>query len=80
MPKNKNNKNNKKAKQIKPSILFRCTTCNFEENIPKDVVDFFDVMDGGDPAVPPRFDCQSCVRGKMHPVHYVNHDGIVYKV
>jgi hypothetical protein len=35
-------------------------------------------MDGGDASVPPRFDCQSC-SGKMQPVHYVNHDGIVYK-
>jgi len=60
-------------------VLFRCITCNFEEYIPKEVVDFFDLMDGGDPSVPPRFDCQSC-SGKMQPVHYVNHDGIVYKL
>jgi hypothetical protein len=62
-----------------PPILFRCTTCNFEELIPKDVVDYFDIMDGGDPLFPPRFDCQSC-SGKMQPVHYVNHDGIDYKL
>jgi hypothetical protein len=61
-------------------ILFRCTTCSFEEHIPKEVVDFFDIMDGGDPSVPPRFDCQACASGKMQPVHYVNHDGIVYKI
>jgi hypothetical protein len=69
-------------KQKKPNastVLFRCTKCNFEEFIPKDVVDYFDIMDGGDPLVPPRFDCQSC-SGKMQPVHYVNHDGIVYKL
>jgi len=62
------------------SVLFRCTTCNFEELIPKDVVDFFDIMDGGNPSFPPRFDCQTCHFGKMQPVYYVNHDGIVYKI
>jgi len=61
------------------SVLFRCLKCKFEELIPKDVVDYFDIMDGGDPTVPPRFDCQSCNTGKMQPVHYINHDGIVYK-
>jgi hypothetical protein len=61
-------------------VLFRCTTCGFEELIPKNVVDYFDVMDGGDPTFPPRFDCQGCAEGKMQPVHYVNHDGIVYSL
>ena len=61
------------------SVQFRCTACNFEEFIPKDVVDFCDIMDGGDPLVPPRFDCQRC-SGKMQPVHYINHDGIVYSL
>ena len=62
-----------------PTVLFKCNNCNAEERIPKDVVDYFDIMDGGDPSVPPRFDCQSCNHGKIQPVHYVNHDGIVYK-
>ena len=61
-------------------IRFRCAACGFEELIPKSVVDFFDVMDGGDPTFPPRFDCQNCVGGKVQPVHYVGHDGIVYKI
>ena len=60
-------------------ILFRCTACNFEERIPKSVVDYFDIMDGGDPSFPPRFDCQNCP-GKMSPVYYVNHDGVIYKL
>ena len=63
-----------------PPILFRCTTCNSEECIPKSVVDLFDVMDGGDPSFPPRFDCQVCAKGKIQPVHYVNHDGITYSL
>ena len=68
-----------KSKSNDSSVKYRCTVCNFEEFIPKDVVDFFDIMDGGDPSVPPRFDCQRC-SGKMQPVFYVNHDGIIYKL
>jgi hypothetical protein len=30
------------------SVLFRCTTCGFEEFIPTEVVHFFDICDGGD--------------------------------
>jgi hypothetical protein len=63
-----------------PMIRFRCAACNAEELIPKSVVDFFDIMDGGDPFFPPRFDCQSCFIGKVQPVHYVNHDGIIYNL
>jgi len=61
------------------SILFKCLKCNSQEHIPKEVVDFFDITDAGDPSVPPRFDCNSC-SGKMQPVHYINHDGIEYKL
>jgi hypothetical protein len=62
-----------------PMVQFRCVMCGTEELILKSVVDFFDVMDGGDPSFPPRFDCQNCA-GKMQPVRYVGHDGIVYKI
>ena len=62
------------------SVLFRCTICHFEERIPLEVVEFFDVMDGGDTTFPPRFDCQACTHGLLHPVYYVNQDGIVYKI
>jgi len=60
-------------------VLYRCPKCKSEERIPKEVVDFFDIMDTGDPTVPPRFDCQNC-SGKMLPVYYINHDGIEYKL
>ena len=72
-------KKNKKCNTTNALILFKCTKCNFEEQIPKEVVDYFDIMDGGDPSVPPRFSCQACVNGTMEPAYYVNHDGIVYK-
>ena len=61
------------------AVHFRCLKCNFEEWVPKEIVDFFDIMDTGDPTVPPRFDCQLCT-GKMEPVNYTNHDGIKYKL
>ncbi len=66
-------------KQVNEVVLFKCITCGFEENILKEVVDFFDIMDGGDPLLPPRFDCQKC-SGKIQPVFYVGHDGILYKI
>ena len=49
-----------------------------KEDIPKEVVDYFDLTDLGDPSVPPRFDCQRC-DGKMEPTYYVNHEGFIYK-
>lgn len=70
---------NNERKEDNMKIKFKCTQCGFEEDIPKGVVDYFDIMDGGDPLVPPRFDCQHC-DGLMEPVHYINHDGIVYKL
>lgn len=72
-------KNKSKNKSTGSPILFRCISCGFEENIPKDVIDFFDIMDGGDPLVPPMFNCQKC-SGLMEPLYYVNHDGIIYKL
>ena len=73
-------KQSKKKNSDDEMILFRCTRCKSEESIPKSVVDFFDIVDGGDPTYPPRFDCQACRKGKVQPVHYVNHDGITYSL
>jgi len=53
--------------QKKSSYTYRCTHCGCEEDIPKGVVDFFDVLDPGDPSVPPRFKCEHC-DGVMLPV------------
>ena len=59
-------------------VTYKCPKCNFKEDIPKEVVDYFDLTDLGDPSVPPRFDCQRC-GGKMEPTYYVNHEGFIYK-
>jgi len=40
--------------------------CNIEEEIPRDVVEMLDIMDPGDPTVPPRFVCEKC-GGEMRP-------------
>jgi len=80
LPKVKQHKHKKLfKKKAEPSVRFRCASCNSEEMIPKEVVDFFDIMDGGDPSVPPRFDCKFCFNGKIEPIHYIGHDGIVYE-
>jgi len=37
-----------------------------EEEIPEEVVQYFDLLDPGDPTVPPRFACEKC-GGEMRP-------------
>jgi len=54
------------TKRIKNSVLFKCNTCNFEEFIPKDVIEFFDVVDPDIQGSPPTFQCQLCI-GIMFP-------------
>ena len=61
-------------------IRFRCTSCNFEEYFPQDVVEFFDDFDDGDPDFPPRFDCSSCDFGLMQPIYFKSNSGIIYKL
>ena len=48
------------------AVLYYCLQCNTEEEIPRDVVEMFDMMDPGDPTVPPRFACEKC-GGEMRP-------------
>ena len=50
----------------KQSVLFVCNNCNFEEYIPKDVIDFFDVVDPDIQGAPATFQCQHCI-GIMFP-------------
>ena len=60
----KESKKNKKRSQ--DFINYACSLCNRNEKIPKNVIRYFDVMDDGDPTVPPRFSCEHC-GGEMNP-------------
>ena len=47
-------------KIVNDSVLFKCTSCYFEEFIPLDAVVFFDIFDPNNPDSPPACQCQSC--------------------
>jgi hypothetical protein len=48
------------------SCLYQCEQCGTQEQIPTDVLVFFDVIDPGDPEAPATFRCQRCP-GIMYP-------------
>lgn len=58
--------------------MFRCLGCGTEELIPREVVEEFDFMDGGDLSVPPRFNCEKCPE-QMEPVLYKSVHDITYE-
>ena len=60
-------------------VPFRCLECGIVEDIPKEAVDYFHEMDGGDKNVPPRFQCEKC-GGIMEPIQYTTDDGITYSL
>jgi len=47
-------------------ITYYCLQCKVEEDIPEEVIQYFDLIDPGDPTVPPRFTCEKC-GGEMRP-------------
>lgn len=47
-------------------ILYVCVQCKYEENIPKEVVEYFDEMDQSNIDEPPCFSCEKC-NGIMRP-------------
>ena len=51
---------NAKKKYENGNVEFVCRSCKVTENIPKEVVEQFDMMDMGDPTDPPRFSCEKC--------------------
>jgi DNA-directed RNA polymerase subunit RPC12/RpoP len=53
------------------AIRYVCLSCKTEEDIPQDVVEYFDIMDLGDQRVPPRFKCEKCGR-EMWPLNSVH--------
>jgi hypothetical protein len=64
---------------VKQAINYHCLACHEEEEIPYDVVRDFDIMDGGDPTVPPKFSCEKC-RAEMYPEYYKGIHGQEYKL
>ena len=59
----------------KGKVKFICQECGEIENIPKDVVEFFDNTDLElDTDAPPQFSCEKC-GGVMVPEHYINATG-----
>ena len=72
MPKTKKTKKPKKKKKqnqiTEPTVTYRCLQCNIQEEIPAEVIQYFDLIDPGDPNVPPRFTCEKC-GGEMRPKH-----------
>ena len=60
-------------------ILYICTVCGFNENIPEDVVKYFDEMDQSNIDEPPCFACEKC-SGIMRPKEYDGVYGKKYKI
>ena len=59
-------------------IKYRCTKCKIEEDIPKEVVEYFDQMDQSNIDEPPYFLCEKC-EGVMRPINYNGVHGKKYK-
>ncbi|SFO62727.1 hypothetical protein SAMN05720591_101199 [Halolactibacillus alkaliphilus] len=69
---------NAKKKYENGNVEFVCRSCKVTEDIPREVVEQFDMMDMVDPTDPPRFSCEKC-GGEMLPVYYTSLHGITYK-
>ena len=48
------------------SCLYECEQCGVKEDIPADVLDYFDEIDPGEPGAPATFECERCL-GIMYP-------------
>ena len=60
-------------------ILYICLQCKNKENIPKEVVEYFDEMDLSNLDEPPCFACEKC-GGVMRPKKYNGVYGKKYKL
>jgi transcription initiation factor IIE alpha subunit len=75
-------KKRKQAERLleeKKDVTFICLDCKVTEDIPRGVVESFDVFDDGDLSVPPRFTCEKC-GGTMEPIKYSGVHGITYEI
>jgi hypothetical protein len=59
-------------------VKYICRNCKREEDIPREVVEYNDIIDDGDISVPPMFDCEECGT-PMEPLVYTGVHGITYK-
>lgn len=74
----KTKKKNPRSEGKSETVKYICENCQAEENIPAEVVAYFDAMDDGDTSVPPRFSCESC-GGHMYPEEFRGIHGESYK-
>ena len=60
-------------------ISYKCLNCGITENIPREVVEYFDEMDQSNIDEPPCFACEKC-GGVMRPKEYRGVYGKNYKL
>lgn len=60
-------------------VNYICLQCREKEEIPYTVVRDYDLMDDGDPEVPPQFSCKAC-GGEMYPEYYKGVHGYEYRI
>ena len=60
-------------------ISYKCLKCGIAENIPREVVEYFDEMDQSNIDEPPCFACEKC-GGVMRPKEYNGVYGKNYKL
>jgi len=53
------------------NCLYQCELCAVQEQVPKDVLEYFDAIDPGLPGQPATFACQSCP-GIMYPLWWIH--------
>lgn len=63
----------------KNAVNYMCLDCEEREAIPLHVVRQMDMMDDGDPTVPPQFRCEQC-EGEMYPQYYKGVHGYEYRL
>ncbi len=59
-------KRESKGRPSDGSCLYQCELCGVQEQVPQDVLEYFDAIDPGLPGQPATFVCQSCP-GIMYP-------------
>ena len=60
-----------RRKPTEDSCLYQCELCGTQEHVPKDVLEYLDVIDPGLPGQPATFQCQFCP-GIMYPLSWLH--------